>query len=518
MSRFWPEKRACKVQRFPGSGTSCLATRKAFQRNSDMIIKSVLCSIIPLCIVGCVVGPDYRLPAVSTPPEWQTATGTLKPAASDNAQLAVWWHTLNDPLLSALVEEAAANNLDLKLAGARLRESRARRGVAAADRMPTVNAGVGAGRNRSSAEMGAGASRTSDTFSAQFDASWELDLFGGKRRALEAASATVEASQENIRDVQVSLLAEVVLAYIEIRSYQAQIDSTGATIASLAETGQIADWRFQAGLVNQLDVEQARLNLEQTRAGLPTLLSSLEQSKNNLALLLGRSDGTVKELQIKMPLPFAAAGVAIGVPAETLRQRPDIRMAERQLAAATAQIGEAEAARYPDLTLSGTIGLQAVSLGNLLNSGAFMYSLAANTAATIFDGGRLRQKVEIQNALQEQALISYLSVVQSALRDVENALVAYAEEQNRRSRLQDAVQSAQNAEDLARNQYAAGLIDFVTVLDTQRSLLSLQQQLIVSEAAVTSNLARLYKALGGGWSHNSPHVTTPLSTAAGVKP
>ena len=470
-------------------------------------------------LTGCVVGPDYRTPVVATPLAWQSElSGGLKTSANDSAQLATWWQTLGDPLLSHLVDEAAANNLDLKLAGARLREARARRDVSAAEYMPTVKAGVGADHTRSSAETGAGASRTSDSFSARFDASWELDLFGGKRRAEEAASATVEASQENIHDVQVSLLAEVVLAYIEIRSYQAQIDSTGATIASLAETEQIAGWRFQAGLVNQLDVEQARLNLEQTRAGLPTLLGNLEQSKNNLALLLGRADGVLKEVQIIMTVPIAPAEVAIGVPAETLRQRPDIRRAERQLAAATAQIGEAEAARYPDLTLSGTLGLQAASVGNLLNTGAFMYSLAANTAATIFDGGRLRQKVEIQNALQEQALISYQSVVQSALRDVENALVAYAEEQNRRSRLQDAVQSAQNAEGLARNQYAAGLIDFVTVLDAQRSLLSLQQQLIVSEAAVTSNLARLYKALGGGWNHNSPHVTTTPSTAAGVKP
>lgn len=476
-------------------------------------------SIILLCILpGCVVGPDYRAPVSVTPPAWHSEiSGGMKNNGGESNQLARWWHTLGDPLLSALVDEAAANNLDLKLAAARLRESRARRGLSAADRIPTVKAGAGAGRNRSSAEMATGGSRTADTYSAQFDASWELDLFGGKHRALEAASATVEASLENIRDVQVSLLAEVVLAYIEIRSYQAQIDNTSATIASLKETEQIADWRFQAGLVSQLDVEQARLNLEQTRAQLPALLSGLEQSKNNLALLLGRSGGTLKELQGKMPIPVGSAEVAIGVPAEILRRRPDIRRAERQLAAATAQVGEAEAARYPDLTLSGTLGLQAISLGNLLNSSAFMYSLAANTAATIFDGGRLKQKVEIQNALQEQALITYQSAVQSAMRDVENGLAAYAEEQNRRLRLKDAVTSAQSAEGLARSQYAAGLIDFVTVLDTQRSLLSLQDQLIQSDAAVTSNLARLYKALGGGWNHNTERTASP-SVSSGAKP
>ena len=481
-------------------------------------IAGIVSIIFMVFLSGCVVGPDYRTPVVATPSAWQSElSGGLKNGAHESDRLATWWQTLGDPLLSHLVDEAAANNLDLKLATARLREARARRGASEADFLPTVKAGVGAGHTRSSAETGAGVSRTSDSVSAQFDASWELDLFGGKRRALEAASATLDASLENMRDVQVSLLAEVVLTYIEIRSYQARIESTVATIATLTETEQLVGWRLQAGLVNQLDLEQARLNREQTRAGLPALLSSLEQSKNNLALLLGRSGGSLKEVQVQLPMPLAPAGVAVGVPAETLRQRPDIRRAERQLAAATAQIGEAEAARYPDLTLSGTLGLQAVSLGNLFNSGAFMYSLAANSAATIFDGGRLKQKVAIQNALQEQALISYQSAVQSALRDVENSLVAYAGEQNRQSRLKDAVKSAQNAEELARSQYAAGLVDFSTVLDTERSLLSLQDQLIQSNAAVISNLARLYKALGGGWSNTAPRLTTPPSAAAGVK-
>jgi outer membrane protein TolC len=209
--------------------------------------------------------------------------------------------------------------------------------------------------------------------------------------------------------------------------------------------------------------------------------------------------------------------VAIGVPAETLRQRPDIRRAERQLAAATAQVGQAEAARYPTLSLSGTLGLQASSLGNLLQPGAYLYSLAANTVVTIFDGGRLKQKVEIQNALQEQALISYLYSVKSALRDVENALVAYAGEQNRYRSLQDAVQAAKSAVDLSTSQYAAGLIDFQSVLDSQRSLLSLQNQLIQSEAAVISDLARLYKSLGGGWSNSSTKNSTASDTSSGEK-
>lgn len=474
--------------------------------------------LLPVLLTGCVVGPDYRTPFTATPPTWHAETPAgAQMVASGAVELSQWWNTLDDPLLSSLVAEAAANNLDLKQAGARLRESRARRGLTASDRYPTLGAGAGARRNRSSEEMDTGGGRVSDAYTAQFDASWELDLFGGKLRTLEAASATTEAAEENLRDVQVSLLAEVVLNYIDIRSSQGQIDITRSTITSLTETVQIAGWRNQAGLVSELDLEQARFNLEQTRAELPILVSKLEQSRNNLALLLGRATGTLTELEPAAGIPAAAGQVAIGVPAETLRQRPDVRRAERQLAAATAQVGEAEAARYPNLSLSGTLGLQASSLGTMLQPGAYLYTLAANTAVTIFDGGRLKQNVEIQNALQEQALISYQSAVRSALRDVENALLAYAGEQNRHRSLQEAVQAAKSAAGLAASQYAAGLIDFQAVLDTQRSQLSLQNQLIQSEAAVTSNLARLYKALGGGWSHRSPIITAPSGASSGEK-
>ena len=467
---------------------------------------------------GCVVGPDYRRPELTVSPTWQSETAVgAKNRAQKKEQLASWWQSLNDPLLSRLVEEAAANNLDLKQAAAKLREARARRGLSAADRYPAVNAGAGVTRSRSSEEMSAVGGSVSESYSAQFDASWEPDLFGGKQRALEGATATLEAFQENLRDVQVSLLAEVVLNYIEIRSLQGQLDNTRTTMATLTETLQITAWRNQAGLVSQLDQDQASYNLEQTRAKLPSLLSQLEQSRNNLALLLGRDSSALNELLSAGSIPVAKGEIAIGVPAETLRQRPDIRRAERQLAAATAQVGAAEADRYPNLSLSGTLGLQASSLGNLLQPGAYLYSLAANTAVTIFDGGRLKQKVEIQNALQEQAQISYQSAVRSALRDVENALSAYAGEQNRRSSLLEAVRLARSAAELAASQYSAGLVDFSTVLDSQRSLLSLQDQLIQSEASVTSNLARLYKALGGGWSTSSPDITAPQGVPSGVK-
>jgi NodT family efflux transporter outer membrane factor (OMF) lipoprotein len=425
--------------------------------------------------------------------------GGLKSVSPEAAQLAKWWSVLDDPQLSRLIEEAAANNLDLRLAQARLREARARRGISAADRFPTLNAGAGAYRSRSSEEMGFGGGNVSETWSAQFDASWELDVFGGKRRALEAATANVDASNEGLREVRVSLLAEVALNYVELRSYQERLAIAQKNLATQTETWQIARWRHEAGLTTQLDEDQARFNLEQTRSQLPTLQTGLEQSKNRLAVLLGRRPGELAELETPVAIPHIPPEVAVGIPAETLRQRPDVRRAERQLAAATAQVGVATAALYPNFSLSGTLGLQALSSADLLQASARMFSVAANAGWVLFDAGRVRQNIAVQNALQEQALISYESAVLGALRDVENALVAYAEEQNRRVALDAAVRAGQSAAALAASQYAAGLIDFPAVLDTQRSILSLQDQLSQSEAAVTSNLARLYKAMGGGW-------------------
>jgi len=453
---------------------------------------NLIAMALALLLAGCAVGPDYRKPEASAPAAWHSAMkGGLKSVLPEAAQLAQWWNSLNDPHLSRLIEEAAANNLDLKQAQARLREARARRGVSTADRFPTLNAGAGANRSRTSEEIGLGGGNVSEIWSSQFDASWELDVFGGKRRALEVATANLEASQEDLRDVQVSLLAEVALNYIELRSYQARLAIALSNLATQSETWQITRWRHEAGLTTQLDEDQARLNLEQTRAQLPTLQTGLEQSKNRLAVLLGRKPGELAELQTVAAIPQTPAEVAVGIPADTLRQRPDLRRAERQLAAAAAQVGVATAALYPNFSLSGTLGLQALSSTNLLQASARMFSVAANAGWVLFDAGRIRQNIEVQNA------------VLGALRDVENALVAYAEELNRRAALKDAVQAAQSAARLAASQYAAGLIDFLAVLDTQRSLLSLQDQFSQSEAAVTSNLARLFKALGGGWSIES---------------
>lgn len=332
------------------------------------------------------------------------------------------------------------------------------------------------------------------------DASWELDLFGGKKREVESADAALEASQASLSDVLVTLTAEVALNYVEYRSCQARLVITETNLAAQAETYAIARWRRDANLVSQLDVDQARMSFEQTRAELPSLRRGLDQTEHQIAVLLGQAPGSVKALLGgSRPVPSAAEAIAVGVPADLLRRRPDVRQAERKLAAQTAQIGVAEAGRYPDLTLSGSVGLEALTADHLYIAGARAAQGAVKAGWTLFDGGRIRQKIAVQTALQEEALGAYEAAVLTALKDVENALTAYVNERERRDALREAEAAGSNAFRLARDKYASGLIDFQTVLDTQKSLLTVQNTLATSEAEVTAGLVRLYKALGGGW-------------------
>ena len=317
---------------------------------------------------------------------------------------------------------------------------------------------------------------------------------------MEAAEANLQASREGLRDVLVSLVSEVALNYVEARTYQARLAVAEANLKAQQETCELTRWRYEAGLSDELALEQARYNLESTRSQIPTLRSGLEETKNRLAVLLGERPGMIhKELEERKPIPVTPLEVAVGVPADTLRRRPDIRKAERELAAQTARIGVATADLYPRFTLKGSIGLEALSPGNLISYGSRASSIGPRVTWAVFDAGAIRKNIEVQSALQEQALIQYETAVLSALEEVENALVAYANEQVRRQSLLEASQAAQRAAKLARDKYAAGLIDFQVVLDAERSLLSLQSQMAESDGKVTSNLIALYKALGGGW-------------------
>lgn len=455
-------------------------------------------------ITGCLaVGPDYVPPDPSLPGKWHTPQGGAGIEDSNARQLAGWWSTLGDPFLTKMIEEAISGNLDLKEAKARVKEARARRGISRADRFPTIEAAGSARVSRSSGDTGR--ADEGKLYAAGFDASWELDLFGGKRRAVEAAEAELQASEEDLRDVLVSLLAEVALNYVEVRSFQARLAIALEGLEAQQGTYNIACWRFEAGLATRLDVEQAKYNLEQTRAQIPGLRVGLEQAKNRLCVLLGQHPGLLEDaLAERKAIPAASVEAVVGVPADLLRRRPDIRRSERKLASHTAQVGVATADLYPKFSLLGSVGLEALSSTDLFLTSSRTHSIGPSLAWPIFDAGAIRKRIAVQNALQEQALIQYESTVLKALEEVENALTAFAEEQRRRESLSDATQAAQEAMDLAMYQYTSGLADFTDVLDAERSLLSFKGQLADSQGKATSSLITLYKALGGGWRSFAP--------------
>jgi NodT family efflux transporter outer membrane factor (OMF) lipoprotein len=453
-----------------------------------------------LTLAGCApVGPDYVRPKPSAPDSWRgSGRGGLETGRADPETLARWWTTLEDPALSALIIQGLRGNLDLREARARVREARARRGLSEAGLFPTLNASGSALHIRTSENSNTG--REYKLFAVGFDAAWELDVFGGLRRSIEAAEADLEASSEDSRDVMVSLLAEVALNYIEIRTFQTRLRVAAENITAQEETLELARSRFEAGLIAELAVQQARYNLENTRSQVPTLRTGLEAAQNRLAVLLGEPPGTLHaELAEPGPIPVPPAAVAVGIPADTLRNRPDVRRAERLLAAQTARIGEATGELYPRFTLNGSIGLESTREGRLFEKASRTWNVGPAVTWNLFDAGAIRRNIEIQSALQEQYLIRYESAVLAALEEVENAMTAYAEEQLRRESLASAVEAARLAALLAREQYTAGLVDFTSVLDAERSQLSFQDELARSEGAVTTNLVRLYKALGGGW-------------------
>ena len=472
--------------------------------NTPLLTRSLVL-LAGLGLAGCVtVGPDYVPPATDLPGGWTRLDPAAQPVTRADAtgDLSQWWQNLNDPLLSGLIAEAQQASPDLRGAQAKLRQARASRSVAAAGRYPSVTASGRASRSRSSEETGSGDAR--NFFSAGFDASWELDVFGGVRRGVEAAEADLASTTASLDHTRVSLASEVALNYVDVRALQTRLGIARANLASQSETLQLTDWRAQAGLVSSQDVEQARSNREQTRAQIPALETSLAAAEHTLDVLLGKPPGTLHaRLTATGELPTVPAQIAVGIPAETLRQRPDVRAAERKLAAETARVGVAEAARYPSFTLSGSIGLEALTLGALGSSDAATSSLLAGITGPIFNAGRLRAQVEIQDAVREQAQVAYEQAVLVALQDVENALVALARNRERVEALANAAESARNAALMAQQRYSAGLVDFQSVLDTQRSVLSSEDSLASARADGVLALIRLYKALGGGWPHEA---------------
>lgn len=444
-----------------------------------------------LTLAGCAalrVEPTDAAAGVTVPAGWNAS-----PAASrDASSLATWWQRFGDPTLTTLVQQALAANTDLASAQAALRQARALAQVQQARLGPSLDTSASAQRSRSA---GAGAS---NLFRAGFDASWEPDIFGGQHAARDAAALDAQASAASLGDVQVTVAAEVAQGYITLRSAERRLVIARENLASQEETLRITEWRVRAGLATSLEAEQARTAVEQTRAQVPALQTTIAQARHQLALLTGR---TVAALSLPEggDVPQPTDELALAFPADTLRQRPDVRAAEARVSAAAQRVVQAESARYPGFSLSGTLGLSALTLSGLTGGGTTAGSLLAGVSLPIFDGGALRAQVDAQQAALDQARAGHRGAVLAALKDVEDALVALQGDRERLARLRAAAEAADNAALLARQRYASGLVDFQTVLTTQRTQLSAQDSVASGNADVASDHVRLFKALGGGW-------------------
>jgi len=457
-----------------------------------------------LFLNGCAVGPDYCPPKVSVPASWSE----LSQAGKTNPETLVqWWKAFNDPVLDSLIMRAVPSNLDLRIAEARVREARFQRGVVASDLWPSLDASASYSRSRRSSGISTippSAKIKRNLYETGFDASWEVDLFGGKRRAVEAANAEIDAAVENQRDVFVTLLAEVARNYIEVRGYQRRLQIIHKNINTQHEAVEIVQARYNAGLSSELDVVQAAALLATTQSEIPSLENPMKQAIHRIGILLGQRPGELlTELTKESQIPHTPVTVPVGLPSDLLRRRPDVRRAERELAAATARIGMATADWFPRFSLTGSFGFQTEDINAFSITRSRLWSFGPTVRWPIFDAGRIRANIRVQNARQEQALLNYEKAVLTSLEDVENALVAYTAENIRRKNLTEAVNANRRAVELANELFSKGLVDFLNVLDAERSLCKSEEELVRNERTVSLNLVILYKALGGGW-ENEP--------------
>lgn len=515
-------------------------------------------ALLPLVVVmlieGCTLGPNFHRPSPWSPSSWFGRRPATPPTASrvvveplDPA----WWQVFNDPILTELEQQAAARNLDVRLASIRLQESRLQRGVSAAAEYPNANGtasyvrekisdrgvvglfGGGSGSssvNASTATSANGASGTQggiptsvtsgssggggmhvpsfDLFQAGFDSTWELDFWGRVRRQVESADAQIDVSAEARRNSLVTVLAELARDYLQLRGQQRDLQIARDTLVSEQRSLGVTRDRLKGGLTTNLDVESAAAQVETTAAQIPQLEAQITTSINAISLLLGEPPGSLSaKLLPRQPVPPVPPTVPIGLPSDLAQRRPDIRRAEAQLHSATADIGTAEANFFPKVTLSGSIGVQALQLKNLgtfTPYGALQYSGGPSISIPVFQGGQLKYTLQLRTAQQREAALEYQQTVLQAFHDVDNALTNYSAEQRRGTRLAAAVDRSRAALGVAKDQYANGLSSFLDVLTAQRTLFQAQQQFADSTTTVSGNLVQLYKALGGGWEGSFP--------------
>lgn len=507
----------------------------------NQLVKRLIATSVLAGLAGCTVGPNYRAPdarvsgsfgATTRPASTQPSPAATQ--ASAPVDLARWWESFNDPTLDRLVVDAVRSNLDVRLAQSRVQQARAQLRFNRAGLLPTLDASASYARNRNSQTASAGVSSATggdtsggpltsfgpseqDLFQGGFDAGWEIDVFGGTRRAIESAGYALDAQIESRRNTLVTLLSEVAQNYILLRGYQYQLAIAQRNAGAQADTLKLQQQKLQAGIATDLTVAQAEALLASTQAQIPTLEAQVRLSIHRLSILLDREPAAlVSELAVAAPLPVGPPEVPAGLPAELVRRRPDVRQAERTLAAATASIGVAEAELYPRFSIAGSVGLSSAKLTNLPQSNSIFYSVGPSVSWRLFDFGQIRANIAISTALQEQAFIQYRQTVLGALEEVENAIVNYDREQARRASLRQAVEANRRSVTLARQLNEAGVVDFLNVLTAQQSLFTSEDALARSDSVVSTNLVALYKALGGGWEPAEGAAPMPRSTGAAV--
>lgn len=517
------------------SSTSPPGTAHGVTRHRPGAIQAGLCRRLARLLWGLVPGVLAACATISPVP---SADGpTVAPAVHTPTNLvtvplnhATWWTRFNDPTLNHLIEQAQATHPDVRSAQAALRQARATRDAAAAARLPSVSVSASAQRARS---MGSGgtAAQPSNLFATGLDASWEADLFGQNARALDASEADARAAEWSLAQTHTSLAAEVALAYADWWGYRTRLDIAQHNLDAQAASLQLTRWRAQAGLASALEVAQGSTALAQLGAQVPALQTSQTLALHSLAVLTGRTpthpatprpNATpshpadpptyLPELTTAHPPTPPTMDSDWGLPADTLRQRPDVQRAAAQVQATWARVGQADAARRPNVSLSGTLGFKALTLGALGGSDALVHALLASLSAPVFDAGAGDAKVRAQQAAYDQSRAAYEAAVRTALKDVADALASLQGDQARLVQLQAAAQSAALADTLARQRHQSGLIDYATVLDTQRTLLTAQDSVASTQTTLLADHVRLFKALGGGWPAHTPHTPEQPTT------
>jgi len=460
--------------------------------------------IVPsiLMLSGCAaVGPDYRQPTLAAPTQWSETQETPK-AAPQMARTA-WWQAFNDPLLNSLIEQADQGSLDLAQARARIVQARSDLTIAGATRLPTLNASGSVTRSDSSktttSALAASTGPGTD-YLAGFDASWEIDVFGGLRREIEVAQANFDSSIESLHATMLTLHSELVRNYIALRANQDQLQITRNSVAAMQQTLEVTQKRYHLGLISYLDVAQAEAQKSSTESDIPTQQAAIKQSIHRLAILCGQEPNALKiQLAEPRPMPGYAGLIASGLPAELLARRPDLRKAERQLAAASADIGVATAELYPKFDLTLGLGLQSNDSSRFFERSSRYWSIIPGISLPLFTGGKTKAQIESKQAVYNETLARYRATFNTALEDVENALATWYAEQARQQTLAGAVAANTLAVKLAQESYRRGLTSFLNVLTAESSLFTAQLNLSESAANLLTDLVVLNKALGGGW-------------------